>query len=65
VVSFLAPRICGDAISGSTSWSSWPPCAQRRRATGQSCPSCGRPMELDDVEHKYQLLVTLLPRPPS
>jgi anti-anti-sigma regulatory factor len=64
VGSFVAPRVCDDCDEHADQQVDM---GALREAKGvlpeMACPRCTRPMELDDVDHKYRLLLELLPQP--
>ncbi|HTM19858.1 MAG TPA: STAS domain-containing protein [Kofleriaceae bacterium] len=62
VESLIAPRLCEDCDEHADQLIEL---AELRGRGGKlpdlACPRCGHPMDLDDVAHKYELLLTLLP----
>ncbi len=64
VLSVLAPRMCegcdehAEQLVELTTMR-----AAGGKLPGMDCPRCGKPMELDDVEYKYELLLALPTRP--
>ncbi|MFI5293128.1 MAG: lipid asymmetry maintenance protein MlaB, partial [Candidatus Limnocylindrales bacterium] len=60
VASFLAPRLCDDCDERADQLVDM---GELRAAQGAlpdlPCPRCSKPMELDDVDHKYRLLLEL------
>jgi anti-anti-sigma regulatory factor len=63
VLSVLAPRLCEacdehlDQLVELTTMR-----AGGGKLPDIDCPGCGKPMELDDVDYKYELLINLPPR---